>query len=93
MLYTFSQASYDQQELENYILSTDDNDAIVCWLDGVVAFQKYRELFQKAKCPIYLLAIDCYARNINVELSIKAKKIELSELIELTTKYLPQIAL
>lgn len=93
MLYTFSQASYDQQELENYILSTDNNDAIVCWLDGVVAFRKYKELFQRAQCSIYLLTIDCNARNINVELSSKVKQIELSELIELTNKYPPQLAL
>ena len=36
MLYTFSQAHYSEADLQRYLTSITENDAVVLWQDGVL---------------------------------------------------------
>lgn len=95
MLYTFSQADYGFSELKLHIALAQEQDAILLWQDAVLLALKYPELFQQAKAPCYVLDIDVLARNLTNAFSSlpEIKIISLNELVELTEKIYPQIAL
>lgn len=90
MLYTISKAQYDDEML--HLLShISDNDAVVLWQDGVLQAVKNPQLF--ANLPrCYLLEQDIIARGLTQTLS-SFQTISLTEFIQLSETYFPQMAL
>ncbi|MFD1806557.1 sulfurtransferase complex subunit TusB [Pasteurella oralis] len=95
MLYTFSQASYDVNELERYIQHITEQDAILLWQDGVLLLLKFPLLLQQTSAPCFVLENDIKARHLAPLLTLnnKIKVIDLSQFIQLTEQYFPQFAL
>lgn len=87
MLYTFSQAHIDQDEMNALLAQITPQDAVVLWQDGVLQAVKYPQLF--AKIPnLFLLEADCLARNI----APSYPTITLDQLVRLTEQYYPHMA-
>ena len=94
MLYTFSQAHYSETELQRYLTETTENDAVVLWQDGVLLAVKYGEMFIQCKGQCFMLEQDVLARNLTALLpNNKVRSISLTDLVDLTVQYSPQIAL
>lgn len=92
MLYTFSQACYDKNELQRYFRYMTENDAVVLWQNGVFLAIKESALLTQSKAPIYVLETDAQARglteNINTDWLISVR-----DLVDLTNEIAPQFAL
>lgn len=88
MLYTLSQANYDQRTLNDILAQLTENDALLLWQDGVLQAVKNRDFFAN-RPNVFVSAPDCTARNIRTDLHT----ISLTETVKLTEDYFPQIAL
>ena len=94
MLYTFSQAHYSETELQRYLTDITENDAVVLWQDGVLLAVKYGEMFTQCKGQCFVLEQDVLARNVTALLpNNKVRSISLTDFVDLTAQYSPQIAL
>ena len=95
MLYTFSRAHYSETDLQRYLTGITENDAVVLWQDGVLLAVKYREMFTQCKGQCFVLEQDVLARNLTALLleTNKVRSISLTDLVDLTAQYSPQIAL
>lgn len=95
MLYTFSQANYDLNTLQDYLQNACKQDAIVLWQDGVLLPLKYPEIFEKCTALCCVLTQDVRARNLTAyyEMMPMIKSISLEELVEITAQHFPQVAL
>ena len=94
MLYTFSQAHYSETELQRYLTEITENDAVVLWQDGVLLAVKYGEMFTQCKGQCFVLEQDVLARNVTALLpNNKVRSISLTDFVDLTAQYSPQIAL
>ena len=94
MLYTFSQAHYSATELQRYLTEITENDAVVLWQDGVLLAVKYGEMFTQCKGQCFVLEQDVLARNVTALLpNNKVRSISLTDFVDLTAQYSPQIAL
>ena len=94
MLYTFSQAHYSETELQRYLTEIMENDAVVLWQDGVLLAVKYGEVLTQCKGQCFMLEQDVLARNLTALLpNNKVRSISLTDLVDLTVQYSPQIAL
>ena len=95
MLYTFSRAHYSETDLQRYLTGITENDAVVLWQDGVLLAVKYREMFTQCKGQCFVLEQDVLARNLTALLleNNKVWSISLTDLVDLTAQYSPQIAL
>ena len=95
MLYTFSRAHYSETDLQRYLTDITENDAVVLWQDGVLLAVKYREMFTQCKGQGFVLEQDVLARNLTALLpeNNKVRSISLTDLVDLTAQYSPQIAL
>ena len=94
MLYTFSQAHYSETELQRYLAEIMENDAVVLWQDGVLLAVKYGEMFTQCKGQCFVLEQDVLARNVTALLpNNKVRSISLTDFVDLTAQYSPQIAL
>ena len=92
MLYTFSQACYDKNELQRYFRYMTENDAVVLWQNGVFLAIKESALLAKSKAPIYVLETDAQARGLTVFINTDWL-ISLRDLVDLTNEIAPQFAL
>lgn len=88
MLYTLSKAQYDLNELNQILTHITKHDALVLWQDGVLLALKYPQFFTHIS-NLFILANDIEARGINPPF----KSITLTELVCITEKYHPQVAL
>ena len=90
MLYTFSQADYDQQTLEIYVRNANATDAIVLWQDGVLLAIKQADVLAR-----FVLENDLLARNLTALLpeNAKVRSISLADFVAISEQYSPQIAL
>lgn len=95
MLYCFSQCVYDNDEMKTIISSATETDAIVLWQDGVLLAIKYPHYFEDCKAKYFALEDDILARNLTALLPGKSKVrlISLMDLVEITERYFPQMAL
>ena len=95
MLYTFSQADYDQQTLEIYLRNANATDAIVLWQDGVLLAIKQADVLARCQAPCFVLDIDLLARNLTALLpeNAKVRSISLADFVAISEQYSPQIAL
>ena len=94
MLYTFSQAHYSKTELQRYLTEITENDAVVLWQDGVLLAVKHGEMFTQCKGQCFVLEQDVLARNVTALLpNNKVRSISLTDFVDLTAQYSPQIAL
>ncbi|WGE58829.1 sulfurtransferase complex subunit TusB [Actinobacillus equuli] len=88
MLYTFSKAQYELSELNQILTQITENDAVILWQDGVLLAVKYPQLFAKIS-HLFVLANDLEAGGLNT----KFKSISLSEFVNITETFHPQVAL
>lgn len=96
MLYTFSQATYNENELSSYLSHCSDQDILVFWQDAVLLPIKYPHLWQNISANCYALETDIQARQLEqvfLSLNVNISLISLNELVDLTEQYFPQIAL
>ncbi len=95
MLYTFSQADYDQQTLEIYVRNANATDAIVLWQDGVLLAIKQADVLARCQAPCFMLENDLLARNLTALLpeNAKVRSISLSDFVAISEQYSPQISL
>ena len=95
MLYTFSQADYDQQTLEIYVRNANATDAIVLWQDGVLLAIKQADVLARCQAPCFVLENDLLARNLTALLpeNAKVRSISLADSVAISEQYSPQIAL
>ncbi|KNE84731.1 MULTISPECIES: DsrH/TusB family sulfur relay protein [Aggregatibacter] len=95
MLYTFSQADYDQQTLEIYVRNANATDAIVLWQDGVLLAIKQADVLARCQAPCFVLENDLLARNLTALLpeNAKVRSISLADFVAISEQYSPQIAL
>ena len=95
MLYTFSQADYDQQTLEIYVRNANATDAIVLWQDGVLLAIKQADVLARCQAPCFVLENDLLARNLTALLpeNAKVRSMSLSDFVANSQQKYPQIAL
>ena len=95
MLYTFSQADYDQQTLEIYVRNAGAADAIVLWQDGVLLAIKQADVLARCQAPCFVLENDLLARNLTALLpeNTKVRSISLADFVAISEQYSPQVAL
>ena len=95
MLYTFSQADYDQQTLEIYVRNANAADAIVLWQDGVLLAIKQADVLARCQAPCFVLENDLLARHLTALLpdNAKVRSISLADFVAISEQYSPQIAL
>ncbi|WP_249962641.1 DsrH/TusB family sulfur relay protein [Histophilus somni] len=96
MLYTFSQSSYDINELTGYLDQITPQDVLVLWQDAVLLPLKHPQIFACLNIPIMFLQPDVEARNLSEKIFVQLpqmKIISLDELVELTVTFTPQLAL
>ena len=95
MLYTFSQADYDQQTLEIYLRNANATDAIVLWQDGVLLAIKQADVLARCQAPCFVLENDLLARNLTALLpeNAKVRSMSLADFVAISEQYSPQIAL
>ena len=95
MLYTFSQADYDQQTLEIYLRNANATDAIVLWQDGVLLAIKQADVLARCQAPCFVLENDLLARNLTALLpeNAKVRSISLADFVAISEQYSPRIAL
>lgn len=93
MLYTLSQADYNNDELTFLLTNANDQDAVLLWQDGVLLAVKYPDLFTKCTANCYALELDLNARNLATFIPSKVRSISMSFLVELTEHYTPQFGM
>ena len=93
MLYTFSQADYNNDELTFLLTNANDQDAVLLWQDGVLLAVKYPDLFTKCTANCYALELDLNARNLVEFIPSKVRSISMPFLVELTEHYTPQFGM
>lgn len=95
MLYTFSLANYDHDELEGYFSAMSEQDAVLLWQDGVLLPIKYPQCFQRGNFHYFALEQDISARNLTALLpkESEVQLISLTDLVSITEQYFPQLAL
>ncbi|OOF58628.1 DsrH/TusB family sulfur relay protein [Rodentibacter myodis] len=95
MLYCFSQAVYDKDELVNYLRTVTENDAVLLWQDGVLLAIKFPQLFQHCKGHCFALEQDISARNLTALLSKESQVqlVSLADLVTISEQFFPQMAL
>ncbi|QPB41758.1 DsrH/TusB family sulfur relay protein [Rodentibacter haemolyticus] len=95
MLYCFSKAVYDNDELADYFSRITEKDAVVLWLDGVLLAIKSPQYFKNCKGRCFALEQDVLARNLTALLpkENQIRLISLSHFVDVTEQYSPQIAL
>ena len=95
MLYTFSQADYDQQTLEIYVRNANATDAIVLWQDGVLLALKQADVLVRCHASCFALENDILARNLTALLpnDAKVRSISLADFVAISEQYSPQTAL
>ncbi|OOF66064.1 DsrH/TusB family sulfur relay protein [Rodentibacter sp. Ppn85] len=95
MLYCFSQANYDKEELMSYLSLVTENDAVVLWQDAVLLIAKYPNYFKDCKGHCFALEQDILARNLTALLPKEniVQLISLLDLVDITVQYSPQMAL
>lgn len=87
MLYTLSQADYPEAQLHQLLAQITAQDAVILWQNGVLQAVKNPDIF--AKIPhIYVLDTDLHARGLTTTLPT----ITLTELVQLTVQFHPQLA-
>lgn len=88
MLYTLSRADYDIGQLQAIILQLTESDALLLWQDGVLQAVKNPQIF--AKIPnLFILENDLIARGLVSHFP----RILMDELVTVTEKFYPQVAL
>ena len=95
MLYTFANREYDIQWLQQIFQQLTAQDMVLLWQDGVLLPLKYPTLFNQL-AQYLLLENDVVARGIAPVLSkiaTNAKCINLSQTVQITEDYYPQINL
>ncbi|OBX05827.1 hypothetical protein QV06_00890 [Gallibacterium genomosp. 3] len=95
MFYTLSHHHYDPQQLQALIANIIEQDALLCWQDGVLLPIKYPTIFQPIS-HYYLLENDVVARDLLSYFSTQQTNfslITLADLVKLTEEYHPQIGL
>jgi len=93
MLYTFSQADYNNDELAFLFTNANAQDAVLLWQDGVLLAVKYPDLFTKCTANCYALELDLNARNLATFIPPKVRSISMPFLVELTEYYTPQFGM
>lgn len=93
MLYTFSQADYNHDELTSFLTKLNVQDAVLLWQDGVLLAVKYPDLFAECKANCYALELDLNARNLAALISPKVRSISMPFLVKLTEHYTPQFGM
>lgn len=93
MLYTFSQADYNNDELTFLLTNANAQDAVLLWQDGVLLAVKYPDLFAKCIANCYALELDLNARNLAELIPSKVRSISMAFLVELTEHYTPQFGM
>ncbi|KAA6209258.1 hypothetical protein N8E87_09735 [Avibacterium paragallinarum] len=108
MLYTFAKADYDSQTLTRHFAHLTPQDCLVLWQDGVLLPLKHPALFARLSVPCYALENDLTARNLHEILphftdnktdneadkkQSKVRSISLTDFVDLTEKYFPQVGL
>lgn len=88
MLYTLSRADNDLSTLAAIFDNLDVQDAVVLWQDGVLQAVKNPQIFANS-AHVFVLANDLHARGLTTTLPV----ISLSELVDLSERFYPQIAL
>ncbi len=94
MLYTLSCSQSNMTDLEKILSNLTNQDALVLWQDGILQAVRYPQVFTKID-NLFVLEQDLLARGLNIDqLSIShICPINLSQLIDVTDKYYPQITL
>ncbi|OOF78940.1 hypothetical protein BKG96_04430 [Rodentibacter caecimuris] len=95
MLYCFSQANYDKEELMSYLSLVTESDAVVLWQDAVLLMVKHPNYFKHCKAHCFALEQDILARNLTALLPKEntVQLISLLDLVDITAEYFPQMAL
>ncbi|BFU60502.1 MULTISPECIES: DsrH/TusB family sulfur relay protein [Rodentibacter] len=95
MLYCFSKAVYNNDELADYFSHITEKDAVVLWQDGVLLAIKSPQYFENCKGYCFALEQDILARNLTALLpkGNQIRLISLSHFVDITEQYFPQIAL
>lgn len=95
MLYSLSQAIYDNEELQNILSSVTENDAVVLWQNGVLLAVKFPHYFNDSKGQCFALEDDILSRNLTALLpqESKVRLISMTDFVEITERYFPQLAL
>lgn len=92
MLYTLSNAEYNTQTLADIFAQLNANDAVVLWQDGVLQAVKKPQIF--ANLPnVFVLKADLEARGLAHLIAPSFQQIDLAELVTITEKFAPQVAL
>lgn len=86
MLYTLSNAHTEQ--LDEILAQLSPQDAVLLWQDGVLQAVKNPQLFTTLP-NVFVLEDDLIARGLRCELPT----VSLAELVELTERFYPQVAL
>lgn len=68
------------------------NDVILFWQDGVILALQDSQILTKITCQCYALDQDLAARGLINFVDQKIKIINISQFVELTAKYYPQLA-
>lgn len=94
MLYTLSSSQSNITDIENILSKITEQDAVILWQDGVLQAVRYPQLFAGIE-NVFILKQDLLARGLHPKQFdfTFAKIITLSQLIEVTDKYSPQITL
>lgn len=95
MLYSFSQAVYEQDELIKLLSSVTERDVVLLWQDGVLLAIKYPQYFSDCKGQCFALEQDISARNLTALFpkACKVRLISLIDLVEISEQFFPQMAL
>lgn len=85
MIYTLSKADFDAGPILDNLT---EQDAVVLWQNGVLQAVKNPQKF--AKYPnVFVLETDLTARDLKTDLKV----ISMEELVDITEKFYPQVAL
>lgn len=88
MLYTLSQAQQSEEELTAIFSRLTEQDAVILWQNGVLQAVKNHDFF--AKYPqVFVLETDLNARGLSTDLAT----ISLEQLVDISERFYPQIAL
>lgn len=93
MLYSFSSIYYGDAELADYVKHCTEQDAILLWQDGILLALKYPHLWQQTLAACYLLKTDLQARNLKLPKNSKFQPVSMHQLVEITERHFPQLAL
>lgn len=95
MLYTFSKSNY--AEIDDILSSLTAQDAVLLWQDGVNLLLTKTMLWNKLPATLFALDLDLNARGIHhlpaMQEFPNLQVINLSQLVEITENYTPQLAL